>query len=146
MSAARRMLERSFRVRAAPAAAWAEIAEVREWPRWARHIRSVDLEPAGALGPSSRGTLRLTNGIRSTFRVTDFEPGRRWLWVGPFLWLEVRYDHVVEADPGGGSRVTFTVDGSGLGVSTLGRLFAFVYARNLDRAIPQLQERLGGAG
>ncbi len=140
------MLARTFRVRASPAEAWAELGAVRTWPAWARHIRSVELEPAGPLGPSSRGTIRLTNGIRSTFRVTSIDPGRRWAWAGPFLWLTVLYDHVLEADAGGGTRITFTIDGSGLGVATLGRLFAWIYARNLDRAIPLLQERLGGAG
>ncbi len=145
MGASRRMLERTFRVRAVPGAAWEELAAVRSWPAWARHIRSVDLEPEGPLGPGSRGTLRLTNGIRSTFRVTEFEPGRRWLWTGLFLWLRVDYDHLLEPDPAGGTRITFTIVGGGIGVSTLGRLFAWVYARNLDRAIPLLQERLGGA-
>jgi hypothetical protein len=33
-------------------------------------------------------------------------------------------------------RITFTVEGAGVGVNIVGRLFAAVYARNLDRAIP----------
>ncbi len=39
-------------------------------------------------------------------------------------------------------RITFTVEGAGVGVNIVGRLFAAVYARNLDRAIPRLQALL----
>ncbi len=39
-------------------------------------------------------------------------------------------------------RITFTVEGAGVGVSIVGRLSADVYARNLDRAIPRLQALL----
>ena len=138
------MLRRTFRVRARPEETWARLADVATWPEWARHIRSVTLEPAGPLGPRSRGAIRLGNGVRSTFAVTEFEAGRRWRWAGPFLWLRVDYDHVVEADPGGGARVTFRVEATGALSSTVGRLFAWVYARNLDRAIPRLQAALGG--
>jgi hypothetical protein len=137
-------LRRTFRVRADAAATWARLADVGSWPEWARHIRSVSLEPPGPLGPKSRGSLRLTNGVRSTFEVTEFEAGRRWRWVGPFLWLRIDYDHVVAAEPSGGSRVEFVVEASGALSSSLGRLFAWVYARNLDRAIPLLQASLGG--
>jgi hypothetical protein len=39
-------------------------------------------------------------------------------------------------------RITFTVDGAGVGSTTIGPLFASIYARNLDRAIPRLQALL----
>jgi hypothetical protein len=38
--------------------------------------------------------------------------------------------------------ITFTVDAAGPGVNMLGPLFAGIYARNLDRAIPRLQALL----
>jgi hypothetical protein len=140
------MLERNFEVDAPPERTWERLADVRSWPGWARHIRSVALEPPGPLGPGSRGSLRLTNGIRSTFAVTAWEAGRRWKWTGPFLWMRIDYDHVVGEAPGGRSRVVFAVDGEGLGAGTLGRLFAFVYARNLDRAIPRFVAEVEGRG
>jgi hypothetical protein len=141
-----RLLERTFDVPSPPAAAWGVLADVPSWPAWARHVRSVSLEPPGPLGPGSRGAFRLAGGIRSTFAVTEFEGGRSWTWAGPFLWLEVVYGHVLSPLPGGGTRVAFTIDGTGFGVGTLGRLFARIYARNLDRAIPLLRERMGGQG
>jgi len=138
----RRFLERTFDVDAPPDRVWAHLTDVARWPSWARHIRSARLEPRGPLGPSSRGEFVLSNGLRTTFAVTAFEPGRRWLWRGPFLGLRVDYDHVLDPLPLGRTRVGFTVDGEGFAVGVLGRLFAAVYARNLDRAIPRLVAEL----
>ena len=67
-----------------------------------------------------------------------------WKWAGPFLWLQVEYDHRFEAVEGGRTRLTFVVDGAGFGVSVLGRVFARVYNRNLDRAIPNLVGEMQG--
>ena len=44
--------------------------------------------------------------------------------------------------PQGRVTITFTVDAAGPGVNMLGPLFAGIYARNLDRAIPRLQALL----
>jgi hypothetical protein len=141
--AARRiLLHRRFHVDAAAPVAWARLADVASWPSWAHHIRRVDLDPPEALTANSRGSVRLTNGIRSEFVVTTLDDGRRWEWFGRFLWLGIRYDHVVEPDPAGGALVTFDVEATGFAVGTIGRIFKWVYARNLDRAIPLLVEIL----
>jgi hypothetical protein len=83
----KRLLERTFPVEATSERTWTELVAAEQWPRWARHLRSVQV-------------------------ITD-ETGR--------------------------VRITFTVDAAGVGVDTIGPLFARVYARNLDRAIPRLQ-------
>jgi hypothetical protein len=70
--------------------------------------------------------------------MTRLEPPDRWLWVGSFLWLTVRYDHVLEALAPDSTRIRFVVEVEGAGAGSLGRLFRAVYARNLDRAIPNL--------
>jgi hypothetical protein len=131
-------LQREFEVRASVADAWRVLAQASEWPRWARHIRRIDVTPAGDLGPDSSGSIHLRNGIRSTFRMQEFNPGRNWKWVGPFLWLEIHYDHRFEAVAPDRARLTWVVEASGVGVSLFGRLFAAVYARSLDKAIPAL--------
>jgi hypothetical protein len=90
--------------------------------------------------------VRLANGVRSRFVVTSFAAGERWLWTGKFLWLRIDYDHVLEATAADRTRVTFDVDVSGFGVGTLGRLFARIYGKNLDAAIPRLVAELEGGG
>jgi hypothetical protein len=142
-----RLLERRFEVEAPLERVWSHLEAVERWPSWARHIRSVDLQPPGPLGPGSAGSIRLTNGIRSTFRMEELNAGSNWMWVGPFLWITVHYDHRFEEVGPDKTEIVFALDGEGIGVGLFGRLFAAIYARNLDRAIPNLVEELeSGAG
>jgi uncharacterized membrane protein len=138
----RRLLERSFPVEAPAERAWAELIAAERWPRWAGHLRSVELSPPGPVGPATRARLRLQVGASAKVRVIQFEEGRRFRWDGSFLWMRLGYDHRVATDDAGRVQITFTVDGAGPGAATLGRLFASLYARNLDRAIPRLQALL----
>ena len=68
----------------------------------------------------------------------EFNAGTNWKWSGPFLWLEVHYDHQLSRIGAEESEIRFVLDGEGFGVAVFGRLFAAIYARNLDRAIPRL--------
>jgi hypothetical protein len=138
----KRLLERTFVVEAAAERAWAELVAAEQWPRWARHLASVRVTPPGPVGPGSSATLKLTNHTKASMRVTEFQDGRRFRWEGSFLWLGLGYDHLVTTDETGRVQITFTVEGAGVGVATIGPLFAAIYARNLDRAIPRLQDRL----
>jgi hypothetical protein len=132
------LIHRSFEVDLSVDAAWRHLAHVTGWPSWARHIRRIDVNPPGALTAASVGIIHLTNGVKSTFRVTTFDPPRRWTWAGRFLWLDVCYDHEFEPIGKRKSRLVWSVIVTGWGSSTLGRLFAFAYRRDLDRAIPRL--------
>lgn len=122
--------------------AWAHLENVEQWPTWALHIRRIDLRPSGGLGPDSEGAILLTNGIRSTFRMEEHNAGRNWKWAGPFLWITVHYDHQFRRVGPEESEITFLVDGEGFGAGVFGRVFAAIYARNLDRAIPNLVNEL----
>jgi hypothetical protein len=137
-----RLLECRFKVKAPLEQAWRHLEQVERWPTWARHIRRIDLQPAGPLKPDSVGVLLLTNGIRSTFPMEQFNPGTNWKWAGPFLWITVHYDHqFVRAGPDE-SEIAFLLDGEGFGAAVFGRFFAAIYARNLDRAIPNLIDEI----
>jgi len=123
--------------------AWRLLARVQEWPRWARHIRRVDVTPAGEVGPDSSGCIRLRNGIRSTFRMREFQAGKNWKWVGPFLWLTIHYDHQFDAVGPSRTRLRWVVDAEGFGAKVFGRFFAAVYSKNLDKAIPAFIAYIG---
>lgn len=124
-----RLLQRQFDVPVPLADPWRFLARFEGWPQWAAHIRRVDVTPPGDVGPGSSGAIRLRNGIKSTFRMQEFQPGKNWKWVGP-----------VAPDR---TRLTWIVDAEGFGASVLGRLFAAVYSRNLDKAIPALIASIG---
>lgn len=133
-----RLLERRFKVRASLDRAWSHLGRVEEWPTWARHIRKVVLEPPGSLTTDSKGSIVLTNGIRSTFRMEALDRGASWKWAGPFLWFTVHYDHQFRRTGAEETEIGFVLDGEGFVAGVFGRLFAAIYARNLDRAIPNL--------
>jgi hypothetical protein len=133
-----RLLERRFRVKAPLERAWTHLEKVEQWPTWARHIRRIEVRPPGPLGRESEGAIVLANGIRSTFRMEELDPGVSWKWAGPFLWITVHYDHRFARAGPDESEIAFLLDGEGFGVGVFGRLFAALYARDLDRAIPNL--------
>jgi hypothetical protein len=132
------LIQREFTVGVPPPRAWDHLARVERWPSWARHIKQIELRPPGEFGSTSTGVIHLTNGIKPAFRMTEFNPPRNWKWVGGFLWLTVVYDHQFEPLDAGRTKLVFVVAAQGFGAGTLGRLFARIYRRDLERAIPLL--------
>jgi hypothetical protein len=138
----RQLLSRTFSVDAAPDAAWETIVAADTWPVWARHIARVELTPPGRVGPSTLATIVLTNRTTARVAVVAYDEGRRFRWDGRFLWLALAYDHILEPTNTGGTTITFTVAAAGRGTGSIGRVFAAIYARHLDRAIPRLRAEL----
>jgi uncharacterized membrane protein len=138
----RELVRREFTVDAPLQEAWAHLANVEAWPSWAKHIKSVSLDPPGPLTENSAGSFRLAGGARSTFRMETYDPPNRWQWVGRILIADVHYDHRFESMQGRRTRLVWTVAANGPGESTLGRVFGAMYARNLDKAIPNLQDEI----
>ncbi len=134
-----RLIDRTFEVDAPLDRAWQGLAQVERWPEWAGHISAVERDPPGPLTSLSSGTLHLRGAPRSKFTMRAWDPPNHWLWAGRFLWLALRYDHRFEPVSANRTRLIWTVDAEGPGVGTLGPLFAAVYRRNLNRAIPSLQ-------
>ena len=137
-----RLIHRQFEVASSIERSWSVLSDVESWPQWASHIHQADLEPPGELRATSSGSFHLAGGVKSRFRTSEFDSGRSWKWVGPFLWLTVSYDHQFEALTESRTRLTWSVDAEGFAVGLVGRLFAAIYTRNLDRAIPRLQNLL----
>ena len=136
------ILNREFVVDAAIEIAWAHLAKIEEWPSWAKHIKDIKLFPSGDISHNSVGSLKLTNGIDSEFRVTEFQLHHNWKWKGPFLWMRMEYDHRFEPLGYDKTKFTWIIEGEGIGVSTIGRVFAWQYKRNLNKAIPLLQHEI----
>ena len=138
----RELVKRKFVVDVPLQRAWDHLANVEAWTTWAKHIKRVELDPPGPLTDHSAGLFRLAGGARSTFHMEDYEPPTRWQWVGRFLTADVHYDHRFETIDNRHTRLVWTVIADGPGESSLGRVFGAIYARNLDKAIPNLQREL----
>ena len=132
------LIRREFTVSLPLEGAWEHLSRIEQWPSWAPHIRRIQLHPPGELGPQSAGVLHLSNGMQVTFRVNEFNPPRNWKWSSRLLWLTVGYDHLFEGINATHTKVIFVVDAQGFGASVLGRPFAKIYRRNLEKAVPLL--------
>jgi uncharacterized membrane protein len=139
------LLRREFTVELPLEMAWQHLARVEQWPSWAKHIKHVEVQPPGAFELGSKGRMRLTNGLKPAWTVTEFNPYRNWKWVGGFLWLTVHYDHQFEELNPTQTKLTFVVEASGFGVSVIGRLFAKIYSKNMDRAISLLVQEMNAS-
>jgi len=139
------LIQREFTVDLPSQGAWDHLARIEQWSSWAPHIKKIELQPPGDLGPESTGVIHLTNGMKPVFRVTEFNPPRNWKWIGAFLWLTVIYDHRFEPLDGGHTKLIFILEAKGLGASILGKLFAWIYSRNLEKAIPLLIAEIEGS-
>ncbi len=136
------LLRREFTVDLPLDDAWRALADVATWPTWAGHLRRVSVTPPGPVGATSVGTLSFRPVGRSAFRISAYDEHNHWEWVGRVLWLTIRYDHHFAAS-GDTTLMTWTVSQEGARSTALGRLFASVYGRRVDRAIPRLQVHLG---
>ena len=132
------LIDREFTVNVSQEKAWNYLARLDLWPTWAPHIKNIVMHPQVELGPNSSGVIHLANGMKSEFHMTEFNPYHNWKWVGPFLWLTIHYDHRFESAGSDHTRLRFVLDASGFGVGVFGRLFARIYHRNLEKAIPLL--------
>ncbi|HEX9940942.1 MAG TPA: SRPBCC family protein [Thermoanaerobaculia bacterium] len=139
------LLRREFTVDQPRERAWEHLARVEQWPNWARHIKQVVVQPPGELGPNSTGLIYLSNGVKSAFTMTEFNPYHNWKWVGGFLWLTVHYDHRFEEMNPAQTKLSWIVEAEGFGVSVFGRLFAKIYSKNMDRAVPLLIEEMNAS-
>lgn len=131
-------INRTFVVDVPLETAWHHLAHVEAWPSWARHIKAIELTPPGEVTPQSRGVLHLSNGMKTSFQMQEFRPLEHWKWVGSLLWLTIFYDHIFLAVTNEQTQITFRVAAEGWGTPLFGRLFAAVYNRNLNTAIPRL--------
>ena len=132
------LIRREFEVHASLETAWDLLARVRDWPSWAGHIERIDVDPLGEITANSTGVVHLKFGPASAFEMTEFNPLHNWKWVGRFLWLTVHYDHLFERLSENRTKLSWIVTCEGFGASIIGRVFALIYNRNLNKAIPGL--------
>ena len=109
------LVNRDFVVDTSIEIAWAHFGKIEEWPSLARHIKDVKLMPPGDICLTSAGSLKLTNGIESEFRVTEFQLHQNWKWRGPFLWMRIDYDHRFESIEDSKTKFTWIIEGEGIG-------------------------------
>lgn len=87
------------RIGAPPDAVWRLLIDIDQWPLWGPSVRRAELHGGSTeLTPGAHGTVWTSLGPTLPFRITEFEPGRRWGWTVAGVPATV---HEVRSVPGG---------------------------------------------
>ncbi len=69
------------RIDAAPEVVWRALIDLEQWPLWGPSVRRAELTGGGTqLIAGAQGTVWTSLGVALPFRITAFDPGRRWNW------------------------------------------------------------------
>jgi hypothetical protein len=137
-------VERSAIIRTPPDRVWAAYVDLSGWLAWNPHMRELGLLTEGSLAVGSRARLVLKTGLRSSWEVTELNPGRSFAWVANLVpGLRLAFDHIVEPAEGG-SRAILRIDASGPVAVVAGPVLRLIYARNLDHSLAALKRLLEG--
>ena len=118
--------------------AWQHFNRATEWPSWASYIKSVELTPAGEIGPSTVGTVHLQNGQSTTFHMTAFEAKDHWQWSTNVLWFTLDYDHAFQRVSDLETRLVLHMKVKGFGKNLMAFAVGRMAGSELDGSIPQL--------
>jgi uncharacterized membrane protein len=132
-------VERNVDVNAPAERVWAVLADVARWPEWTDSIDDVRLH-TDSLRVGSTAAVKQPRLPRSTWLVTEVEPGRGFTWVSRSGGVTTRAEHAIEpAEPG--CRVRLTLDQSGLLAPLVGALFGRLTRRYVDLEADGLKRR-----
>ena len=123
-------------------AAWQHFNRATEWPSWASYIKSVELTPAGEIGPTTVGTVNLQNGQSTTFTMTAFEPKDHWQWSTSMLWFTLDYDHAFQRMSDLETRMVLHMKVKGFGKNLLAFAIDRMASPDLDASIPKLIQEM----
>lgn len=112
-------IERSIDIAADPAIVWNVFADVERWHEWTASIKSVTRLDDGPFGAGSRARVLQPLIQPAIFEVTEFNPGKNFIWTTRNGGISAVANHMVEAIPGG-TRVTISLTFSGFPLLFLG--------------------------
>ncbi|MFF4354987.1 SRPBCC family protein [Streptomyces sp. NPDC001530] len=129
--------EHSTDVDVAPAAVWAQYANIDTWPTW--NIGMLKVELAGPFSTGTAGQVTSQGQPPAPFTLSDVTAGEGFtIDVQLTDELVSRSDCRVRALPGGGSRVTHSVEFSGAGSEQMGAAHGEALAANIAAGVQAL--------
>ena len=108
-----RHFETEFVIAASIDRIWAELMDVRRWPRWTRSISQIE--------PLNEGPIRLHSRVRiiqpklrpAVWRITEFSEREKFVWVSSSPGVKVTAGHYVRPNRDG-VLVTLTLEMTGV--------------------------------
>jgi hypothetical protein len=101
-------------INAAPEAVWEVLVDVANWPTWSPTTNAIRRLDRGPFGFDSAAEVRQPRLPKNVWRVTEFEPGRRFEWSTKVAGVLTRGDHLIEPLDGGRSLLTLETESSGV--------------------------------
>ncbi len=122
--------EHTTDINASPAQVWAILADVARWKDWTPTVKSFEWLEGNTLAVGAKARLDVDGAGQGTWTVTSLDEGRSFSWDNHTRGVHTIGGHVVDSRDGG-SRVTLTLEQSGLMATLLRPLIARVSNRNL---------------
>ncbi len=126
--------------------AWDHLAALERWPSWAAHIKSMAPTPPGNLTGSTSVKMHMSNGMRTTMTVVEYDPPHRWVWEGRSMGTVTRFEHRFEPVEDGRTRIWFLAWMGGAFAGPGGWWFGRAMRRYLSRAFPKLKAEIESRG
>jgi hypothetical protein len=98
---------------AEPPRLWAVVSDVEKWPEWIEVYEEVRRSGSGALALGDTVHVKQKGLAAGDWTVTELEEGRVFGWESQQPGVRIVGRHVVDAEPGGGSRLTLELEMSG---------------------------------
>lgn len=130
----------SVEIAAPPERVWAVMSDVQRWREWTPSVTSISILRGSALTVGSSAIIRQPGFPPALWKVSEVEPGRRFIWVSTGPGFRVTARHSVEEVPGG-SRATLSLELTGLLGGLFGRLTKGVTERYLALEAAGLKAR-----
>jgi carbon monoxide dehydrogenase subunit G len=125
-------IDRTVNINASTERVWAVMADVERWPEWTESMKSVERLDSGEFGLGSTAKLKIRRSpSANVWTVTELMPNRSFTWETNSGGVKGVATHVIEPD-GNGSKVTLTVDLSGIVATLFGPMIAGQSRKNVE--------------
>jgi uncharacterized membrane protein len=132
--------ERSIQIQAPAEKVWSVMSDVAHWPEWTPSIESVE-EVSADFGAGSSAAVKAQGVAKTTWRVTEWNPGHNFTWVTSVRGAKTVGEHVIEGAPGGPTTVRLGIEVQGLAGALFKPLIRKVIVRNLELESAGLKRR-----
>ena len=134
-------IERTVNINAPPERVWAVMMDVERWPEWTKSMKSVERLDSGEFGVGSKGRLKIRRSPNANvWTVTELTPARSFSWETNSGGVKGVATHVIEPD-GNSSKVTLTVDLSGIVATLFGPMIGGQSRKNVEMEAEGLKRR-----
>jgi uncharacterized membrane protein len=134
--------EASVSIAAPRDAVWRVLSDVAAWPEWLPTVTSVQPLDDKTLSVGHRYVVHQPKLRPATWRVTELEPPRRFVWLAQSPGLQMVAEHVVEEGLPGTTKVVLRFSFAGLLAGLLGRLFRSVTESYLAKEAASLKQKV----